>query len=88
LDLESGTCSQYGIDIKKYTSILARQKVFVISYLVRPWRLISTIFHLLRGVESTKVECIGHAKLSDTRKLLSIVLKKRRHIKAKDVTAV
>lgn len=60
---------------------------FAISYLVRPWRLFSTIFHILQGVESTKVERIGHAKLSDIRRLLSIVLKKRRHIKAEDVLA-
>ena len=35
------------------------------------------IFNIIRGVESTKVERIGHAKLNDARLLVSGVIKKK-----------
>lgn len=50
---------------------------FFISYLCRPWRLLTTLFHIISGVENTKVERIGHAKINDARLLISGVTKRR-----------
>ncbi len=58
---------------------------FFISFLCRPWRLVRTIVNILRGIESTKVERIGHAKLSDARKLLASLARRRKGVKVQDV---
>jgi radical SAM superfamily enzyme YgiQ (UPF0313 family) len=50
---------------------------FFINYLCRPWRLIRTLFNIFRGVEETKLERVGHEKLSSARKMLVRALKKR-----------
>ena len=50
---------------------------FLISFLCRPWRFVISIFNILRGVENTKVERIGHAKLNDAYRILVGVFKKR-----------
>ena len=55
---------------------------FAISYLCRPWRLFSTIFNITRGVENTKVERIGHAKLNDVRLLVNGVIKSKKRKQA------
>lgn len=50
---------------------------FFISYLLRPWRPVKTLFNILVGGESSKVERIGHAKLRDARQLLTNIIKKK-----------
>jgi len=50
---------------------------FTISFLVRPWRLIRTIFHILIGVEETKLERVAHEKLLSARKMPAKFLRKR-----------
>ena len=49
---------------------------FFISYFFRPWRFFMTFFNILGGVQHTKVERVGQAKLRDARKLISMIFKK------------
>lgn len=49
---------------------------YFLNYLYRPWRLIRTLFNIFRGVEETKLERVGHEKISSARKMLVRALKK------------
>lgn len=50
---------------------------FSISFAMRPWRLVRSIINIVRGVETTKVERVGHEKLSNALKMGFNVFKKR-----------
>ena len=56
-----------GISDKKVASLRRWGYVqfFTISYAMRPWRLVRTIVNIIRGVETTKVERVGHEKLNN-----------------------
>jgi radical SAM superfamily enzyme YgiQ (UPF0313 family) len=43
---------------------------FSISFALRPWRLLRSVVNILRGVEKTKVERVGHEKLTNAIKML------------------
>ena len=47
---------------------------FLISYLYHPRRFVRTIYNILRGIEETKVERVGHEKLRSARKMVRRLL--------------